>query len=785
MSINRAVCLLCCLLCSGAGVLSAADIIVNGRSVQKGILLPANANEVEQVAAQELQYHLQEATGAQLPIVNEGSAEAAALNGGYALGAVEKGKGLIDLTGMPPCAYKVRYQDGFLYIRGQDDQGEESVPNTAAGTLFGTTDYLMKSLGARWVLPGKDGEFIPRLTKVTVGSEQECDFKPALRYQGARTYHPLRSPGGKEKFRWARRTLHYYTGGANKYAGSRSGHAFEKWHETYAEKHPEWFSLIRGKRKTTPSYNMCVSNSDFQDEVVRLWWEIQKENPGRKLLINVKENDNQNRCQCPECVAWDGDDVRGPTGRYAISRNVGERYAHFYRAVQEKAAKFDPEAMVGFYAYQTYFFAPRNITLNPGCYSDLVPDIPFPRTKEHTEWLRNEYQAWKATGASFGLRPNYFLGGYCMPEIWHDEYIDEFKYLLSELNIQGLDVDGPSGMFGTQSLNLYAMARITVEPTLTAADIEREYLEGFGAGAPWVKEYTDYYYRYMKENAERINTIYQTSTKRRWYFHGFEYGDYAFKIFPPESLEKGLEIIGRGLTALTNSADKSAVAKLDFLRLGLEHALLTVRCGEVVMAAGGEVSAKRQAIEQLQEYRKQLPVHLTRSANLERAERKWESMLTVEMQKPDKAREIIALPEKWAMQLDPKDIGEKAGYMRPDFDATAWKPASTWKTLEEQGHVDYINAWYRFSFKLGEGKKNFKVSLFLGAVDESCKIWVNGKLAGELIYDAVRDPRSWEKPFEIDITKFVDFKADNEVVVKLNNVSGAGGIWKPSFIALR
>ncbi len=778
---HHAFCLGCVLLVA-AVTLPAQEIIRDGRSEKKGIIVPAAANSVEKTAADELQYHLQAATGALLPIVSEDSPEAATLDGGYCLGAVRRAESWLNLGDAPACSYKIRLRDGFLFICGQDGQGPETSTQTAAGTLFGVTDYLMHALGVRWVFPGKDGEFIPRHKVVVLDNSLNRDYTPALRYQGARTYRMSNEPDRPEKFRWARRVLHYYVGGAFRFAG-RGGHAFETWHLTYAKEHPDWFCLINEKRKVTPSYNMCISNPEFQDEVVRLWHEEQQKTPGQQLLINVKENDNQNRCQCPNCLAWDGPDERGPTGRYAARRNVGERYAHFYRAVQEKAARFDPAAMVGFYAYQTYFFAPRSIKLNPGCFCDLVPDIPFPRTKAHTEWLRQEYQAWKATDAIFGLRPNYFLGGYCMPEIWYDEYIDEFKYLLQELQIVGLDVDGPSGMFGTQSLNLYAMGRIAVDPSLTAEQIRREYLEGFGSAAPTVAEYTDFYHRYMKENCDRINKVYADSVGN-WYFHGFNYGLYAHEIFPPVVLEQGITTLDRGLATLAQSADTAALAKLRFLRQGLEHALASARCSALVMNPKTPTAERDAAVAALRDYRESLPMHLIRKSNLLRSERCWEANLSAKIRRPEKALAVLELPETWKLKLDPQDKGEAAGYMRKDFDASDWQPVSTWRSLELQGHRDYVNAWYRISFRLG-AKKGKSVSLFLGAIDESCKVWVNGQLAGSLVYDAVRNPNSWKNPFEIDVTQWVKFEADNDIVIKVINRSGAGGLWKPSFVALR
>ena len=75
--------------------------------------------------------------------------------------------------------------------------------------------------------------------------------------------------------------------------------------------------------------------------------------------------------------------------------------------------------------------------------------------------------------------------------------------------------------------------------------------------------------------------------------------------------------------------------------------------------------------------------------------------------------------------------------------------------------------------------------LYLGAVDESCRVWVNGKYCGDLKFDALKEPDSWKKPFEVDITEHVRFNGDNTIAVKLTNTQGAGGIWKPCYLIFR
>jgi len=69
-----------------------------------------------------------------------------------------------------------------------------------------------------------------------------------------------------------------------------------------------------------------------------------------------------------------------------------------------------------------------------------------------------------------------------------------------------------------------------------------------------------------------------------------------------------------------------------------------------------------------------------------------------------------------------------------------------------------------------------ELHLYFGAVDESCEIFVNGKKAGEHLF---LDRNDWKRPFWINITPFIDTSsAKQDVVVKVSDNFGAGGVWR-------
>ncbi len=756
------------MLCFIPGFSSAFQLT---RMDTSAIVIPEYPNSVEQTAAMELQNYVEKVAGIKLPIITENRVTTTIL-GGFCLGnTLMAQKHELDISKKAPDFFTLQYHDNFLYIIGKDGNGPETNVDTAAGTLFGVYHYLNHALGVKWLWPGITGEYIPAAAYINLNSEFDGAYPPSLQFARASQLEK-----DTEAYRWGRRVMHMSGAGFIRHAGT-NGHAFSKWAELYGKEHPDWFAMLNnGKRSVRAYAAMCVSNDAFQDQIVKNWQTLQSKSPTISLALNVKENDTTDRCCCISCLALDGPDKRGPTARYQLYRNVGERYAAFYRKVQEKAAKFVPDAKVSFYAYQSYFYAPRKTKLNAYCYVGIVPDIPFPRRPEYNQWLQGEYNAWQASGATLYLRTNNFIGGYCMPEVWYDQYASEFKSLRN-LGCIGVVIDGPGMMWAARGLDYYVMARLCANSDANPASLVAEYTSSFGAAAPEIATYMEFWRDYLQRNTGKINSIYEKSV-RRWYFHGFHYAAYAHIIFPAATLEQGRKYLDAAATKVVGNA--SASAKVDFLRQGLEYAIASSKCAALFAAPDSTVTARKQAWTQLHEMREKLPRHAVNMQLLDRIEKNVWSLTS--QGKPE--GDTQALSEMWLVRPDPEGQGIRLGYAAQDIEVTKWSKASTWKTLEMQGFTAYKNMWYRTKVYIPE-QSSKHVFLHLGAVDESCEVWVNGHLVGRFNYDVKKDPNSWEKPFELDITPHVKFGLENLLCVKVENNDNVGGLWKPSYLIYR
>jgi hypothetical protein len=79
--------------------------------------------------------------------------------------------------------------------------------------------------------------------------------------------------------------------------------------------------------------------------------------------------------------------------------------------------------------------------------------------------------------------------------------------------------------------------------------------------------------------------------------------------------------------------------------------------------------------------------------------------------------------------------------------------------------------------KLKEGE----IYLLFGAVDESCIVYINGKETGRHLFQKEDD---WKTPFSIRIDGNLVPGARQLVVVRVEDKLGAGGIWRPVWLAI-
>lgn len=135
-----------------------------------------------------------------------------------------------------------------------------------------------------------------------------------------------------------------------------------------------------------------------------------------------------------------------------------------------------------------------------------------------------------------------------------------------------------------------------------------------------------------------------------------------------------------------------------------------------------------------------------------------------------------SLNGNWAFRTDPNDIGEaehgpQQGWFRTEATTANWDSLpvpGNWDLRNEYAH--YVGkGWYRRQFMTPARNADQVARLLFEAVYHDCTVWLNGQKLGE--------NHSGFLPFEFDVTKQLNPRGPNTLVVCADNSLTRGAIW--------
>ncbi len=800
-------------LTTGSSLL-AMDIVRNGKATSV-IVIPNNAWPVVKYAARELQYHIERATGAKLPIVTESEKPTNITNIIYIGNCKETIKQIGTSKSLSPNAFTSKLVDNKLFLFGHDSPGNPlgvlHGNNTLCGSLFAVYDFLEKTLHVLWLWPGRLGEVIPKTSSISISS-MNYTWIPKLLHTRLRDYgrqgHYSKGWASKKAAQqyfhdqsvWMRR--HRFRRGIS----LEYGHAFVNYWKRFGKTHPEYFNLLpNGKRQADPLYwggddkliSMSVAEPGLWKQIISDW---QKTRTKFRPWINCCENDTQGKCICKKCLLWD---VHNPNETVSIEKakqaflkgdknwwkylgSLSDRYARFYLAVQKQAQKIDPNATVIAYAYSNRKEPPIKTKLNKRIVIGIVPELMFPWTKAKRQAFRKQWQGWYDTGAKLYLRPNYFWCGHNMPIFFADKFGEDFQYAFKR-GMFATDFDSLVGNWATQGPNLYMLGEIQTHPERSVKDILDEYYSGFGKAKKCVRAYFEYWKRISDAVTDDIiNKAMKQKAPEGGGFSRFH--RIASVIFTPSVMAKGRALLEKAKIAA--KGDSIAEKRVEFLDEGLRNAELTlaVQSAYEQYKKTGDLEPYRRAIRELDAFRAKVEkdniANMGVLAQFEAYTWPRGSMLNVLDQPP--------LTGQWKFMWDPNNIGLSEGWQSINFDDSKWfniRVDAPWekqtvgKVWKKEHGKDYDGvAWYRIRFSVKSDTKHKCYRLVFGAVDEACNVWLNDQHILDRPYPYKGDPDSWKQPFAIDVTNVIRKGSPNLLAVRVIDRAGAGGIWKPVWL---
>jgi len=776
---------------SGISILFFLSLVVNisqGALIppeKSEIIIPENANPIVQFSAEELQKHLELISKHKIPI----SSKKTNAPFKFYVGIISEN----DKTPLNPEEARYRITPSSVYIYGDDAMleniqaplGSVLARSNRAGTLFAVYCFLEDQFGIKWPEPGDD-RIVFTVQKNFNLPEKNYSWAPKLVRRCIRPIYNETMQDVPEKLRWTE--TEYAKRGNDiqiwlkrmrmgRSINIRYGHAFVTWWDKYGKTHPEYFALNeKGKRgpinPERPYFiKMCVSNPDLHKAIVKEWWTNPKTN---KDTINTCENDGDGYCTCPECMKLDSD-----TGGDVEHKSFTDRYVFFTNSILAEAKKFNPEVKATMYAYAGYVQPPVRQRVSKDVIIGFVPSMlsDFQETD-------NMYKSWRNAGANeMFLRPNDQQCNTGLPVGFEKRLFDAFQ-IGAKNDIIGTDYDSLYNFWSITGISEYVLARAISDPSKSFEYWEEEYCSIYGPAKDDVKEF----FRYWRNNFER--RILPDKARIAELYGNFQKGlmPQMSKYYSLDDFDRTDAILRKGDAKKLSPAEHN---RLEELILGNRHSRLTY---EATVKTGQEkFDAAKKLLAFRIENKDKLNISWPRLAAIER--KCGDTTGVQAFSKMQEFDNIAPTPFLWSFRIDPQNIGQTEKWQESyPKDINKWDRAQTntnWENLRRHTSPELIEklknydgiAWYATSLKIDREWQGKEIFLYFGAVDESCQLYINGKLAGERIYQHEED---WRTPFYIRIDPMIDWNLEKQkVVVRVEDKSGNGGIWQSVWLTTK
>jgi len=442
---------------------SAADLILaqNGKS-SYAIVIGTDASPSERHAAQELQAFVEQISGARLPISTEPTRRMVLIGNSPPLQTLKLDLRLGELGNE---GFVLKTAGPHLVIAG----------GSLRGSMYGVYTFLEK-LGCRWFAPGVSR--IPRLRTISVAPLDERQ-KPAFEYR-----EPFFSEAADRD--WAARNkmngnfmkLDAATGGKLQYFPFVHSFSALVPPEKYFRDHPEYFSLIDGKRRAERS-QLCLTNPAVLRvgvEAVERWIADHPE----ATILSVSQNDWTGWCECENCrrvEAEEGGTHSGPLLRYV-------------NALAAEIEKKHPDKLIDTLAYWYTEAPPAKVRPRANVRIRLCPigvceAHPYGKCAYSAYFMKN-LDAWaKITDQLYIWHYNTNFAHFLLPFPDFDELAADIP-MYKDHGVVGLFMEGSvtaGGGAENAELRSYVMAKLLWDPRTDANSAIREFHEAYYGNA--------------------------------------------------------------------------------------------------------------------------------------------------------------------------------------------------------------------------------------------------------------------------------------------------------------
>lgn len=456
-------------------------LAANGRPTTV-VVLSDQSSQAELTAAQDLANYLGKITGGSFTIQPESALpkDSAGIFVGPTRAALKAG---VDCSKLDSEEWIIRTSGKKLILAGGKPRG----------TMYATYHFLEDVLRVHWWNPWE--ESVPQSPSLAVGP-LNLRGKPIFRYRDIYMLY------GNDAGRFAAHNrlnregdavIDSLYGGSMSYGPPYHVHTFSLYFPPleYFNKHPEWFSLINGRRVGINS-QLCLTNPELRQAfLARLIDYVNDSHTKAKavhmpppMVFSVSQNDNENHCQCDKCQA--------------ITKAEGTEAGpllDFVNFLADNVRKKYPGILIDTLAYQHTQKPPRTIKPHRNVIirlcdsgSDMIRPITDPVNTEFrnilTSWARitNNLRVW--TYAVTYTSPV----GMPLPTI--ETIQTNYKFYISN-NVQGVftELEYPI-LADMRDFKAWLMIKLLENPHANMRKLEDTFLKGYySSAAPMIRQY--------------------------------------------------------------------------------------------------------------------------------------------------------------------------------------------------------------------------------------------------------------------------------------------------------
>lgn len=480
----------------------------NGRSSYT-IIIPDDAGRTEVRAAELFRKYLFRISGAEIPVHRDSGAES---DYEIIIGMTNRNR-QADTTGLREDGYYIRTENKKLYISG----------GYGKGVIYGVTSFLEDYLGVRKYTP--DAEYVPVKNPVVIENINDRQVPPAD-IRVIRSEFTL-----NEDYRDFRKLSVI----ADKWSGTDSKayfvHTFKRLvpSEIYFDTHPEYFSLVNGKR--IPHGQLCLSNPGVFEITAEKLSEQFSLHPGVKYW-SVSQNDDYDYCTCEECRKTDSAE--------------GSPSGSMIKFVNKIADKF-PDKIITTLAYQYTRTPPLHIkpadnVMITLCTIELKRSLPIVNDPGSASFVR-DIKGWSR------ICDNIMLWDY---EIQFTNYMSPFPLFHTlQPNIRFFTNHGVkahyqqcNAYYGTEfgELKAYLLSKLLWNPDADAENEIVNFCYGYyGMAGKYILGYLKLLHEYARESKQPLDIYgspvwyadtFLSAENMKKYYELFEQAEDAARDFP-------------------------------------------------------------------------------------------------------------------------------------------------------------------------------------------------------------------------------------------------------------